>query len=108
MDIILHASGAETSSGSSASFGTGNMGLVGLFVNITAKSGTLPTLIVNIQHSPDNVTWYDVPSLTTSSLNIVSAVSTILSNPTPLADYVRCNWTIGGVNPSFTFTTALV
>ena len=108
MDILFHPTGVETTSGTSSSFGTGNMGIVGLFVNITAASGTLPTLIVNIQHSPDNSTWYDVPGLTTTSLGVVTTVSILPSVMLPLADYVRCKWTIGGVGPSFTFTADLV
>ncbi len=108
MDIILHPAGTETSSGTSASFGTGNMGLVGLFVNVAAASGTLPTLIVNIQHSPDNSIWYDVTGLTTASIGAIGTVQITLASLTPLADYVRCKWTIGGLSPSFTFTADLV
>jgi len=108
MDILFHPAGTETSSGTSTPFGTGNMGVVGLFVNIAAVSGTLPTLIVNIQHSPDSSVWYDVPGLTTVSLNGITTTSVLLSAMTPLADYVRCKWTIGGLSPSFTFTAELV
>lgn len=105
--IIPFHTGAETASGSSSTFATGNMGVIALFVNITAKSGTLPTLIVGIQHSPDGNVWYDVPNLSTTSLNSVISASVMLSTMTPLSDYVRCSWTIGGANPSFTFTADL-
>src|SRR5260221_1462145 len=108
MDILLHPAGTETSSGNSTSFGQGNMGIVGLFVNVAAASGTLPTLLVNIQHSPDNSVWYDVPGLTTASLVGVTTTAIVLSTLTPLADYVRCKWVTGGLNPRFTFTADLV
>lgn len=107
MDILFHPAGTETSSGASTAFATGNMGVTGLFVNVAASSGVLPTLIVNIQHSPDGSTWYDVPGLTTASIGGVTTVSIMLSAMTPLADYVRCKWTIAGLNASFTFTADL-
>ncbi len=108
MDILLHPAGTETSSGTSTMFSIANLGVVGLFVNVAAVSGTLPTLTVNIQHSPDSSTWYDVTGLTTVSLVGITTTAVSLAVMTPLADYIRCKWTIGGLNPSFTFTTDLV
>lgn len=107
MDLLLHPLAAESATGVSGSFDNGGLIVAGLFVNVTAVSGTLPTLIVKVQHSPDGTTWYDVPNLTTASLGGLATVSIMLSTLTPLADHVRCIWTIGGVLPNFTFTADL-
>ena len=105
--IIPFHTGTETASGNSPTFATGNMGTVALFVNVTARSGTLPTLTVGIQHSPDGNVWYDFPNLTTTAINSVTSMSVMLPVSAPLSDYVRCVWTIGGITPSFTFTADL-
>jgi len=108
MDILVHPASTENASGNSVSFNSGNMGVTGLFVNVLGVSGTLPTLVVSIQHSPDNVTWYNVPNLITASLANVTSTSIMLGSLTSLAPYVRCVWTLGGVNPNFTFSADLV
>src|SRR5579863_1065852 len=110
--ITLHSSAAETSSGNGTSFSPSGETLIGMFVHITAVSGTLPTLSVKLQQSPNGTDWYDV-----SSAGSVVSVSTLAgigltlaspgSNPTYLADDVRCVWTIGGLNASFTFDVEL-
>jgi hypothetical protein len=107
MDILFHPSGAETASGTTATFGTGNMALCGMFVNVTAASGTLPSLVVTLQHSPDGIVWYNAGNITIT----ITTVATIASAPPALlllADYSRVAWTISGINPSFTFTVDLV
>lgn len=103
----MHLSSAETSSGSSSSIKTNDLGFTALFVNVTARSGTLPTLIVQLQQSPNGDDWYDVNSIVTTSLTSIITVSITSTDPVVLADYVRIKWTIGGLNPSFTFTTDL-
>jgi len=107
MDILVHPSATETNSGSSASVGTGNMALCGMFVNVTAASGTLPSMTVQLQHSPDGVVWYNLGNIAVT----VSGVSTASASPAALAliaEYARISWTISGSNPSFTFTVDLV
>lgn len=107
MDLVLHPSAAETTTGTSSSFDNGSLIVGALFVDVTAASGTLPTLVVKVQHSPDGSKWYDVPNLATTSIAGIASVSIMLSTLTPLADHVRCAWTIGGVLPSFTFAVDL-
>ena len=107
MIINFHPSSAESASGNSSSMAIGNLVAGTLFVNVTAKSGTLPTLAVKVQHSPNDSDWYDVSGLTTNALNSVLATSVAPNTLMPLADYVRVAWTIGGVGPSFTFSVDL-
>lgn len=107
MTTNFHSSSAETTSGSSSVLDAPGLGVGGLFVNTTTVSGTLPTMVVKIQHSPDGSTWYDVPGLATTTISSVIGVSVILSTLTPLSDHIKAVWTLGGSNPSFTFTVDL-
>lgn len=108
MVLTFHSSAAETASGSSDSFKRSDMALVGLFVNVTAVSGLLPTLVVRLQHSPDGENWYNVGSIATNALNATGTYSSTPAALGLLAEYIRVNWTIAGTNPSFTFTADVV
>lgn len=108
MILNFHSSAAETATGSSDEFQRSDMALVGLFVNVTAVSGVLPTLVVKLQHSPDGENWYNMGSITTSTLNATGTYSSTPAALGLLAEYIRVVWTIGGTNPSFTFTADVV
>lgn len=105
----LHASGTETSSGNGSLVNLSENTLVGMFTSVTASSGVLPTLTIKLQQTPNGTDWYDVSSFTTNALGTASLSSLAPSiNGQKIADQVRCSWTMGGVNPSFTFVTELV
>jgi len=107
--VTLHSSGAETQSGTGTSILIPFNSLVGMFTNISDHSGTLPTLVVKLQHTPNGTDWYDVSGITTNSLNATGLFSLApAATAQRVADNVRCVWTIGGVNPSFTFDVELV
>jgi hypothetical protein len=101
VDVLLH-SGTETSSGTGSPSSVGNA-LIGMFIDVSAASGTLPTLIVKLQHSPNGTDWYD--SLVNGTAVATTGLTSVLPSGTQyVSENVRCIWTIGGVNPSFTFT----
>ena len=104
--VTLHTSGIETTSGQGPIFTVDNQ-LVGMFINISAVSGTLPTLVVKLQQSPNGNDWYDVSGVATGSLAGISLTPIIPSTQQLIAENVRAVWTIGGVNPSFTFEVEL-
>lgn len=108
MILNFHSSAAETASGASDSFKRSDMALVGLFVNVSAVSGVLPTLVVRIQHSPDGENWYNMGSIATSSINATGTYSATPAALGLLADFIRVSWIIGGANPSFTFSADVV
>ena len=56
------ATGALTGDANSSKVNTGGYGTVKAFLNITAVSGTSPTLDIKFQDSADNSTWVDVAS----------------------------------------------
>lgn len=68
--------------------------------DITAVTGTGPTLDVTIQASPDGgTTWYDVHTFAQAT-----AVSTLRAAAPVAGDKVRIKQDVGGTAPSFTRT----
>lgn len=71
-----------------------------LELDVTAASGTAPTLDVVIETSADGSTgWTSVGSFAQAT-----AVGSERKAFTGLNNYVRANYTIGGTTPSFDFT----
>ena len=106
--ITLHATHAETSSGMGNSMSPATNTLIGMFINVSAVSGVLPTLIVKLQESPNGTDWYDVSGMVNGNALAVTGLTSISAQSNQLiADNVRLVWTIGGVNPSFTFEVEL-
>lgn len=110
-EVTLHTSGVETQSGSGAGMAPASTEFIGMFVHVTASSGVLPTLSVKLQESPNGSDWYDVPNagnvVSLAGLGIGTSSIFAANSGQQLLDNVRCVWTIGGVNPSFTFEVLL-
>lgn len=108
LSLTLQASVVQTGNGQSAafdlllsSFATDGLArrVATLLLEVTAASGTAPTLIVTIETSPNTSSWKTVLSFTT-----VTAITFERLTFAPLERYVRARWTIAGpVSPSFTF-----
>ncbi len=111
-DLSLKTSGAETASTTGASVEIGDKSILNLVVDVTAASGTTPTLVVVIEGSDDGLTWYELGrigsdgyrdgSVGTAPANF-TAVATVRSS-IPAARFVRYRSIIGGTTPSFTFS----
>lgn len=100
--ITLESSGSHTSSGNSSSYEVGEFIEGRAFLDITAVSGTNPTLDVTIQDSPDDSVWYDHTSFAqqTVATNVAQSLTTFGS-------YIRAHWAIAGTNADFTFSIEL-
>lgn len=101
----LVPSAARTVSGNSEWFDNPNGDALLSFLNVTAASGTTPTLNVKIQgEDPNDGAAYDVGSvhaqLTAAGRNTLMLL--------PISSFLparwRYAWTIGGTTPSFTFS----
>lgn len=105
--VTLHLSAAENGSGTGGteSIGGENV-LVGIFTNITAASGVLPTLSLKLQHSPDTNIWVDYPNFTVGYTG-TGANFFVPSSGLRAADNVRLVWSVTGVGASFTFECQL-
>lgn len=96
----LLPSAEKTASGTGEIYEMGDMTTLRLKLDVTAASGTTPTLDVIVETSPDGATeWQTVATF---------AQKTGVSyerNVFPGCDrFVRAKYTIGGTNPDFTFS----
>lgn len=102
-----NASATKTATGNDAGFTQGgpcNSAL--LYVNVTAASGTTPTMTVKLQDSLDGTNWFDVTGAATTSITAAGSQLVRVTN-TAIGPFVRLVWTIGGTTPSFTFSTSV-
>lgn len=100
------ASAARTTSGSSAAALTNASGRSAhFFVNVTAATGTSPTLVVRVQiQDPVSSNWIDLPGAATASITGTGLTLLTVNN---LPRTYRLAWTIGGTTPSFTFSVGI-
>lgn len=94
------ASAARTTTGNSGSLDTSGFGTLSFQFVVTAVSGTLPTLDLEIQSSEDQTNWgivFDTKRFTATGNQRLGAIRIS-------ARYYRIVWTIGGTTPSFTFS----
>jgi hypothetical protein len=96
-DVTLAASAARTATVSLTGVELGDKGTARLLLDVTAASGTTPTLDVAIQTSKDNSTWRAVAAFAQKT-----TTGTELKSFTGLDRFVRAVFTIGGTTPSFT------
>jgi hypothetical protein len=95
------ASAAKTTTGTGAAFNTDNAFAVLASLNITAVSGTSPTLDVRLETTADGgATWYTVASFPQQTAATGTPVARVFA---PVGAQARFAWTIGGTTPSFTF-----
>ena len=96
-------SGTQTASVNSTAINTGGYNGFVAHLNVTAHSGTTPTLDIKFQDSPDGgTTWFDIASGAFTQVTTVDGKSRlVVSN---VAAKVRAVATLGGTTPSYTFT----
>lgn len=98
------ASAARTSSGDSgaqADYGAAETLRVQL--DVTAASGTSPTLDVVIEDTLDGTNWNVIGTFAQKT----AIGREVINITTPFADRIRVRWTIGGTTPSFTFSVVV-
>ena len=96
----LEASTTQTTSGNStvtAGYAAARNLVVQL--NVTAASGSTPTLNVVVQDTVDGTNWNTIVTFTQA----IAAGLQVQRLATPFTDQLRVLWTIGGTTPSFTF-----
>lgn len=116
--LNLDTSSAKTATGNGATGTNHNFRGAEIFVNVTAVSGTTPTMTVRLQESFDGgTTWRDVDTTNAQTASITATgVSKLVIYPGVataanaslngvLPRTFRLAWTIGGTTPSFTFAS---
>jgi hypothetical protein len=68
-------------------------------LNVTAASGTAPTLNVLIEDTLDGVNYNTIGTFAQKA----AASREIINVTVPFSETLRVSWTIAGTNPSFTF-----
>ena len=102
----LFASAARTASVNGAAVATADVNNAFVTLNVTAVSGTAPTLDVKIQGTDDGGTiWFDIPNAVFTQ-KVATGSQAIQINT--FSDVIRAVATIGGTTPSFTFAVKAV
>lgn len=102
---VLQPSAAQTASGSGAAAQLPLGDAVGYFVNVTAVSGTSPSMTVKFDLSADGVNWASGAAGTTSAITAAGTYYVASTNPGVM---VRASWAVTGTTPSFTFSVVAV
>lgn len=99
------ASAARTTS-ANQTFGTQESSGKALRVqlDVTAASGTTPTLDVVIEDTLDGTNWNVVGTFAQKT----ATGREVINITTPFHGQMRVRWTIGGTTPSFTFSVKAV
>lgn len=126
-ELTLVASAARTATGNSGSLDLASLGaliegtdlpaqvasyILRVQLDVTAASGTTPTLDVVVQDSLDGTNWNTVGTFsqkTAASREVINIGPRGDAQPAGFAwpfhpRKVRIQWTIGGTTPSFTFS----
>jgi hypothetical protein len=90
---------ARTTNGNSGNVQTYGSETVRAQLNVTAASGTAPTLNVILEDTLDGVNYNTVGTFAQKS----AAGREVINITTPFSETLRVSWTIAGTNPSFTF-----
>ena len=99
-------SAARTTTGQSNGFSAGSGANLGILVDVTAVSGTSPTMTVNVEWSHDGTNWFVGDPA--DAFTDITAAGKKAKSFTIKAPKARLNFTIAGTTPSFTFSAQSV
>lgn len=105
-------SSAETASTTHPSFETGDSGVIYVQVDVTAASGTTPTMTIVVEGSNDGATWFELGTIGANGYRVgnTSTAPTNLNGAAtvrgafPAMQFCRTRSVIGGTTPSFTYS----
>ncbi len=101
-DVTLASSAERSATGDGDEYELGDRGTLRLALDVTAASGTTPTLHVQVQtRALSSDTWRTV-----GAFPIVSATGTTYREFTGCNRYVRTQHTLAGTSPVFTFSVS--
>lgn len=100
LDIISASSAKIVTGVSAGAIGFAAANNLVIQLEITASSGTIPTLDLIIQDTVDGTNWFTIATFTQKVTTGVFAERV----STAFTDQIRASWTITGTTPSFTFS----
>lgn len=98
------ASAARTTSGNSGSLDADEK-VLNLLVNVSAVSGTSPSMALSILWSNNGTDFHDADG-TADTFAAITAASKKVKQFTVKGAYYRIDWAITGTTPSFTFSVS--
>lgn len=104
VETLVTSAARTTSGNNTGSTGWSAVSRIRAQLDVTAASGTTPTLDVVIEDTLDGTNWNTIGTFTQRT----AAGRQVIDITTPFADQVRVRWTIGGTTPSFTFSVIAV
>ncbi len=93
-------SSARTTGGNSGNIQAYGGESVRAQLNVTAASGTSPTLNVLIEDTLDGINYNTIGTFAQKT----AAGREVINITTPFSETLRASWTIAGTNPSFSFS----
>lgn len=100
------ASAARTTSSNSGTLGLADTGgNLNLLVNVSAVSGTSPSLTLTVTWSHDGTTFAAIDGTAESFAAITTAKAVVKQFPIK-APYYQIAWTVAGTTPSLTFSVS--
>jgi hypothetical protein len=91
---------ARTTTGNSGNIQAYGGELIRAQLNVTAASGTAPTLNVLVEDTIDGVNYNTIGTFAQKT----AAGREVINITTPFSETLRVSWTIAGTTPSFTFS----
>lgn len=104
-EVVL-PSAARTATGQSSGFPVGDRDFLSVMVDVTAVSGTSPTMTVNVEWSYDGTNWFIADAA--DAFTSITATGKKVKQFAVKGLMARLNYVIGGTTPSFTFSARSV
>lgn len=109
-NVYARVSAAATSSNNSGDLAVDSFSELALDINITAVSGTTPTIQYIMERKGNDGNYYQIYA--SASINSNQAISTSLgagmAQSVSFGTTARLRWIIGGTTPSFTFSVSII
>jgi hypothetical protein len=99
---VIKASGAVTTTSQSGLFDEGTGEDLAVMLDVTAVSGTTPSLTVSVQWSNDGSTWFTADPA--DAFTAITAATKVTKAFAIKGLYARLNYLVSGTTPSFTFS----
>ena len=100
LDVLVPSAPVTATGNSGPLNGYGPAKVIRAQLEVTAVSGTTPTLDVVIEDTLDGVNWNVIGTFTQATV----ATRQVLNIATSFAETIRVRYTVGGTTPSFTFS----
>jgi hypothetical protein len=110
--VLNQVSAAQTANGNAAGLAVGPFCELAVDINITASSGTSPTIQFFVDRlGADGTTYFTIWSssvINTSPTVVSTAIGAGLSVAQSFGAMARFRWVVTGTTPSFTFSASIV